>query len=78
LAGLVIVWWISTKVTGTIWIIVKQECKTRPRKLSYDKWYDVVEDEINIELAESGADRELDFDSEKEFEARYQKYLRNK
>ena len=31
---------------------------------------------INVELAESGADRELDFHSEKEFEERYEKYLR--
>jgi len=46
-----------------------------PNKLGYEEWYGVHEDEINIELAESGADRELDFDSEKEFETRYQNYL---
>jgi len=44
-------------------------------KLSFDDWYDLHEDEINIELAENGADREMDFDSEKEFEKKYQKYL---
>ena len=32
--------------------------------LSFEEWYDLYEEEINIELAESGADRELDFDSE--------------
>ncbi len=43
--------------------------------LSYDEWYDLYEEEIRIELAESGADRELCFDSEREFEKRYTKYI---
>lgn len=43
--------------------------------LNYEEWYDLNEDEINIELAESGADRELDFDSEREFNKRYEAYL---
>ena len=43
--------------------------------LSFDEWYAIVEEEVNIELAESGADRELDFNSEREFEDRYEKYL---
>jgi len=38
-------------------------------KLSYEEWYALFEDEINIELAEIGATREL------EFELRYEKYL---
>jgi hypothetical protein len=46
-------------------------------KLSFENWYELNEEEINIELAESGADRELDFNSEQEFENRYQKYLNN-
>ena len=45
------------------------------RTLDYEEWFGVYEDEINIELAESGADRELDFDPELEFEKRYQEYL---
>jgi hypothetical protein len=45
------------------------------KKLTFDAWYCSYEDEINIELAENGADRELDFDSELEFEVRYQEYL---
>ena len=45
------------------------------RTLDYDEWFGIYEDEINIELAESGADRELDFDPELEFEKRYQEYL---
>ena len=44
--------------------------------LCYEDWYDSNEDDINIELAESGADRELDFNSEDEFEVRYAKYLK--
>jgi hypothetical protein len=44
-------------------------------KLTFDEWFNLFEDEINIELWESGADRELDFNPEKEFEKRYEKYL---
>ncbi len=44
-------------------------------KLNFDEWYEINEEEINIELAESGADRELGFDAELEFEYRYTKYL---
>jgi hypothetical protein len=44
-------------------------------KLEFEDWYTLNEDEINIELAESGADREMDFDPEMEFDIRYEKYL---
>lgn len=44
-------------------------------KLSFEEWYVQHEQEINIELAETGADREMDFDVEREFDSRYQKYL---
>ena len=47
-------------------------------KLKFDDWYAFNEESINIQLAESGADREMDFDSEKEFEDRYQKYIESK
>ena len=40
----------------------------------FDEWYDQNEEAINIELAESGADREMDFNPELEFEKRYVKY----
>lgn len=46
-----------------------------PRKMKFDTWYNKVEEAINTELAETGAIREMDFDSEKEFEKRYQDYL---
>lgn len=45
------------------------------RFLEYDEWSDKFEDEIDIELAEIGANREMDFDSEREFEKRYDMYL---
>ena len=56
---------------------LKKYNKTKMSKeeLTFDEWYCLYEDEINIELAENGADREMDFDSELEFEIRYQKYL---
>lgn len=43
--------------------------------LTYEQWYERFEDEINIELAENGCDREMDFDAEREFEERYELYL---
>ena len=44
------------------------------KQLTFEEWYDINEDEINIELAENGADHEGDFNPELEFEERYQKY----
>ncbi len=43
--------------------------------LEFEEWFAKFEDEINIELAETGADREMDFDNEREFEKRYEMYL---
>lgn len=45
------------------------------RKLSYDEWLSINQKDIDIELAESGADREMDFNPEKEYEKRYEDYL---
>ena len=45
------------------------------RFLEYEEWFAKFEDEINIELAETGADREMDFDREREFDKRYEMYL---
>jgi len=45
--------------------------------LSYQNWYDQNEEEIIIKLAETGADRELDFDSELEFDKMYEEYLKS-
>lgn len=43
--------------------------------LKFEEWINIYEDEINIELAENGADREMDFDPEMEFQKRYDKYV---
>ena len=44
--------------------------------LPYDG-FNTMEDAISCELAESGADRELDFDLEREQEKRYDTFLVN-
>ena len=44
-------------------------------KLSFEEWYDLNEEIINNEFADKGYDRELDFNPEKEFDIRYEKYL---
>jgi len=48
------------------------------KKLTYDEWYGENQDRIYIELAESGADREMEYDPEEEFNQRYQEYLNTK
>lgn len=45
--------------------------------LEYDKWFELNENELGIAFAESGADRELDFDYERECEKGYEKYLKS-
>ena len=47
------------------------------QRLDYKEWLYVHEDDIMIELAESGADRELDFDLESELEERYVQYCKD-
>ena len=44
-------------------------------KLSFNKWYEINEDAINIKFAETGLDRELDFNCEVEFDLEYELYL---
>tara|TARA_Y100000389_G_scaffold156689_1_gene157620 strand:+ start:461 stop:676 length:216 start_codon:yes stop_codon:yes gene_type:complete len=61
--------------SGREWDWMDKKTKMRSKELSFDEWYCLHEDKINIELAEIGADREMDFNSELEFEIRYQKYL---
>ena len=48
--------------------------KSKMKKLTFEEWYDLNESEIWIELAEIGADREMDFNPEYEFEIRYEDY----
>lgn len=42
------------------------------RLLDYEEWCAKFEDLINTYLSETGADREMDFDIEREFEKRYE------
>ena len=46
-------------------------------EFNYVEWFCINEEDIRIELAESGADREMDFDIEKEFEVRYEDYRKS-
>jgi len=45
--------------------------------LTYEEWLAECEEELTIEFAESGRDRELDFDQDLELERRYERYLIN-
>lgn len=47
----------------------------KKESLLFDEWFSENEMRINIELAESGADRELDFDYEHEINIRYIEYV---
>lgn len=47
-----------------------------PELLQLEEWSEIHEDEIDIELAESGADREMCFNRETELETRYNVYLK--
>lgn len=42
--------------------------------MTFEEWLDLNEDECNIYFAETGMDRELDFDVGNELERRYQEY----
>ena len=43
--------------------------------LTYEEWFDLNEESITVELTDSGASREMDFDLEWELDNRYYKYL---
>lgn len=45
------------------------------RFLDFDEWCDTFANEIDIELAENGADKEMDFNPEVEYQKRYEMYL---
>lgn len=44
--------------------------------LSYDQWLEINEEELYISAAESGADREYDYDAEAYAEACYEEYCK--
>ena len=45
--------------------------------MSYEEWYGLYAEEVSIADAESGADRELDYDPDNSMEEHYQEYVRN-
>lgn len=42
--------------------------------MDYDEWYEFFEEDLHVYFAESGADREMDFDLEKALEKEYERY----
>jgi len=42
---------------------------------TYEQWYEVMSENMDAQYAESGADREMDFDLQQALEDDYQKYL---
>ena len=44
--------------------------------MTFEEWYEKNEEELRIMFAETGMDRELDFDIENELEKLYEKYLK--
>ena len=44
--------------------------------MPFDEWFDSNETDIESEIVSSGADRELDFDSEKYYDDKYEQYLK--
>jgi hypothetical protein len=47
----------------------------RSQKMSFEEWLNANEEEVTIYAAETGADRELDYDREKLEERLYEEYL---
>jgi len=47
----------------------------RSQKMSFEEWLNANEEEVTIYAAETGADRELDYDREKLQERLYEEYL---
>ena len=45
-------------------------------KMEFEEWCEKNEEELYIMFAETGMDRELDFNPEDEIEKRYEKYLK--
>ena len=44
--------------------------------LNFDEWCEINKEELNILWAETGADREYDFDVERGLEKEYEDYLK--
>ena len=44
--------------------------------LTYEEWYELNESELHCRFAETGADREMDFNIEDEIYKLYEQYVR--
>lgn len=44
--------------------------------LNFDQWLEANQEELDIKAAETGADRELDYDSDAFYEKEYEVYLK--
>jgi len=68
-------WWESESIDVEKVLMDRFIKEYKHLPLDFEQWYELNEEDINTELAESGADRELDFNSEMEFDNRYIKYI---
>ena len=59
----------------SMWILLRGLGSTSDTKLDFVAWYEQNEDELMIKFAETGEDRELDFDSEAACDREYELYL---
>ena len=50
--------------------------RVKMKDVTYEEWYEKNEEELYIKFAETGMDRELDFNVENEMEKEYFKWLR--
>ncbi|MEA2029323.1 MAG: hypothetical protein U9N49_10165 [Campylobacterota bacterium] len=57
------------------WKREKFEQKQKDSKMSFEDWLSENEQDLLIKFAETGADREMDFCVESQFDEEYEKYL---
>ena len=58
------------------WLILESGVLDKKMKMEFEEWCEKNEEELYIMFAETGMDRELDFNPEDEIEKRYEKYLK--
>jgi len=58
------------------WLILESGVLDKKMKMEFEEWCEKNEEELYIMFAETGMDRELDFNAEDEIEKRYEKYLK--
>ena len=48
------------------------------KEILFEKWYNDNIEELRIQWAESGADREMDFDEDREIERQYELFMNHR